>query len=278
MLILSDVIFQVVGSASLGYPDWYTPEQIDGNTAVTTKGVNIAVSQKGMVMVISAGNEGFSGIAPPGDSPYAITVGAVDEWGAVPGFSSRGPTYDGVTKPEVVALGVNAWCADFSAADQFYDLSGTSTSTPLVAGAVAQLLSVHPLWTVDQIRQALLTTASNADNPNNDIGWGIINVVAANQSSPQSTLTKLLTSKVCPNDCSGNGVCIDFACVCNIDYFSFDCSMLKSICPKQCVHGYCTEANCTCFEGFVGPFCNSTLTVSGMISLIVTVLQVTPKM
>ena len=57
--------------------------------------------------------------------------------------------------------------------------SGTSVSSPLVAGAAAVLLSANPQWTNMEIREALMMTASQADIPNNDYGYGLVNIWSA---------------------------------------------------------------------------------------------------
>ncbi|UCE07991.1 MAG: T9SS type A sorting domain-containing protein, partial [bacterium] len=60
----------------------------------------------------------------------------------------------------------------------FFD-SGTSLSTPLVAGAATILLQVHPEWSAMDVREALLSAASQHESPDNDFGWGIINTLKA---------------------------------------------------------------------------------------------------
>ena len=65
---------------------------------------------RGVVVVNSAGNEGggdFPHVIAPADGDSVIAVGAVDSLNVVAGFSSRGPTADGRTKPEVVGPGVD---------------------------------------------------------------------------------------------------------------------------------------------------------------------------
>ena len=62
--------------------------------------------------------------------------------------------------------------------------SGTSLSTPLAACAVACLAQAHPTWTVDQMRRALMSTASDfvafgQPDPLMVRGYGIINAGAA---------------------------------------------------------------------------------------------------
>ena len=170
-------------SSSLGYLDWYTYEDMDGNTALCTIAADLAVS-KGIVVVNSAGNERTCAIPPcwdyiiaPADGDSVIAVGAVDINGEIASFSSMGPTYDGRIKPDVVACGVNTFCA--SPYGGYTRVGGTSLSTPLVAGVCALLLEINPDWTPIQVREALWTTASQADHPDNLMGYGIVNASKA---------------------------------------------------------------------------------------------------
>lgn len=170
-----------VVSSSLGYIDWYTFSDMDGNTAVTTRAVERAM-YLGMTVITATGNENLNNwghIIAPADADSVVSVGAVDADGNIADFSSRGPTYDGRTKPEVVAQGVNTWLASSYATDAYGSTDGTSLSTPLVAGVAALILQAHPDWSPYQVREALIQTASLADNPNNAMGWGIVNALAA---------------------------------------------------------------------------------------------------
>jgi hypothetical protein len=99
-------------------------------------------------------------------------VGAITSTGEVTSFSSRGPTADGRTKPEVVARGELNWLAVGFGTNSFGRASGTSFSCPLIGGCAAVLLSAHPEWTPMQVREALMQSGNNKDTPNNDIGWG----------------------------------------------------------------------------------------------------------
>jgi len=165
-----------VVSSSLGYLDWYSYQDMDGNTAVTTRAADIAVS-KGVVVVNSAGNEGNSSwhyIIAPADGDSVIAVGAVDGNGVLASFSSRGPTADGRIKPDVVAMGAGVYMAGPVHATDFRVGSGTSFSCPLVAGVAALILAAHPHLTPMQVAEALRQTADRARNPGNDYGWGLI--------------------------------------------------------------------------------------------------------
>jgi subtilisin family serine protease len=141
----------------------------------------------GVVVVNAAGNErgdAWGHIIAPADGFDVIAVGAVDANRRLASFSSPGPTADGRIKPEVCAMGVRTIVAASTptSGDALYEWgSGTSYSTPQVAGAAALLLEIHPGWTVTQVRSALMSTASRASAPNNDFGSGIINATAASK-------------------------------------------------------------------------------------------------
>jgi len=172
-----------VASSSLGYADWYEFQDLDGGTAVTTRAANRAVSL-GVVVVNAAGNErgnAWNHIIAPADALDVVSVGAVTATGSLATFSSPGPSADGRTKPEVCALGVGNWIAyhQSDGSDTYSQGSGTSFSTPLVAGAAALILEAHRNWTPQQVRNALLATASRSASPDNDYGWGIVNAAQA---------------------------------------------------------------------------------------------------
>jgi hypothetical protein len=153
--------------------------------------VNQAV-QAGIVVVVAAGNAGkaadggaiLGGISSPGNSPYAITVGALNTGGTVDRsddtvatFSSRGPTaYDLAVKPDLVAPGTKiiSLQADGSFLPAMYPsihvagsgsnaymyLSGTSMAAPMVSGGVALLLQGSPNLSPAQVKFALQNGAT----------------------------------------------------------------------------------------------------------------------
>ncbi len=179
-----------VATSSLGYIDWYTRADLDGLTAVTTVAVNIA-AENGLHCCTAAGNEGHddnpatSTIIAPADGLRVLSCGAADSAGVIAGFSSDGPTADGRRKPELLARGVRTATVHPDTADTFANASGTSLSTPLLAAAVACLVQANPWWTVDQMRSALFSTASDAANPDPLFvrGFGMVDALAAFQST-----------------------------------------------------------------------------------------------
>ncbi|MCA9960148.1 MAG: S8 family serine peptidase, partial [Anaerolineales bacterium] len=80
-------------------------------------------------------------------------------------FSSRGPAGAlDVLKPDITAPGVDIWAAISNDGDAIPDygfLSGTSMSSPHNAGAVALMTAVHPDWSPQQIKSAMMSTAVN---------------------------------------------------------------------------------------------------------------------
>ena len=181
-----------IASSSLGYTDWYTWENMDGNTAVTTIAVDIATSL-GMICVTAAGNENLNNwghITAPADANAVISVGAVDNTGQIASLSSRGPSYDSRIKPEMCARGVSTACASGNGTS-YISSSGTSLSTPLVAGAAAVLLSARPSWTPMMVREALMKTASQSSTPDNDYGYGIIDIWEAINIDSTSLLSRV---------------------------------------------------------------------------------------
>ncbi len=170
-------------SSSLGYIDWYSYEDLDGDHAVTTVAVDSAAA-RGLLCVTAMGNGGPDpgSLVAPADADSCIAVGAVDSFQNVVSFSSRGPTYDGRTKPELVAMGAEVFSVDPYSSNYGY-YGGTSLATPLVAGAAALLIQARPWLTNMEVREALMSTATHAQDPNNDHGWGVPQLLRALQET-----------------------------------------------------------------------------------------------
>jgi serine protease AprX len=132
----------------------------------------------GIVVVCAGGNSGpQSGtIMSPGASRKIITVGSLDnterDFG-VADFSSRGPVL-GNYKPDLVVPGVKIISTNvFSKDKKFYTrMSGTSVSTPMVAGVVSLLLKVNPKYTPNQIKYMLVNSCISSTGDRNSEGFG----------------------------------------------------------------------------------------------------------
>ncbi|UCF39883.1 MAG: S8 family serine peptidase [Gemmatimonadota bacterium] len=175
----ADSIGVDIVTSSLAYLDFddgfsYAPEDLNGDVAVTTVAADAAVA-RGIVVVNAAGNRGpsFYTLATPADGDSVISVGAEDSLGVVQSFSSRGPTADRRLKPDLSAPGRAVYVVDPPPLGTgFLRVSGTSYSTPLIAGAVALFLELHPLLAPIQVQEALRRTGSNAAAPDSSRGWG----------------------------------------------------------------------------------------------------------
>lgn len=160
-----------------------------------------AAWQAGIVVVVAAGNDGrdnslgtngYGTITAPGNSPYVITVGAMNTVGTltstddkIASYSSKGPSsIDQVVKPDLVAPGNrimslyqgtswldatypgNAVATSVymnnsgKSVPAYFELSGTSMATPMVAGAAALMIQRNPTLTPDQVKARLMKTAT----------------------------------------------------------------------------------------------------------------------
>ena len=170
----------------------YTWRDMDGATTLVTRAANLA-AQRGMLVVNGAGNEGEqryrNTLVAPADGVNVLAAGAVGFDGLRASFSSVGPTADKPPrlKPDVMAPGVAVYAADPYGFDSYTQITGTSLSTPLVAGVVALLLEAYPEATPLQILAALRATSSQANRPDRRMGWGIVRGLAAHAYIPTIT-------------------------------------------------------------------------------------------
>jgi serine protease AprX len=155
----------------------------------------------GVVVVAAAGNggPGSGTIVTPAYDPYVVTVGSVDMNATVARsddtpafFSSRGPTVDGLSKPDVVAPGrkmvstrVSGSFLDNLFPDRvvdtyFFRLSGTSQAAAAVSGVVALMLDANQGLQPDQVKRRLMASASPVPGYDaNAVGAGLVDAYEA---------------------------------------------------------------------------------------------------
>lgn len=158
-------------NSSLGYSDGYdqpqenySPQQVDGTSSAITQAATIAVQEKGMFLVVSAGNDGnnaFELISLPADAKGVIAVGATayNRWSKQL-YSSIGPAGLSYIKPDVAC----------------YSARGTSFSAPVITGVIAGLLQAYPGATNAAVAMALKKSSHLYPYPNNFLGYGVPDV------------------------------------------------------------------------------------------------------
>jgi hypothetical protein len=146
----------------------------------------------GVIMVIAAGNDGTAEpdqlpqvATAPGANGMVIIAGAHDGNFAISSFSDRAGSF---APFYLTALGTRVRSFDHTG-DAFL-FSGTSYSTPAIAGAVAVLASAFPNLTGTQIVNLLYTSAIDAGDPGTDpvYGRGILNLARAIQPQGATSL------------------------------------------------------------------------------------------
>lgn len=166
-------------NTSLGYSLFDDPLQnysyadMDGQKARVSAAADIAAS-KGMLVVVSAGNEGQSfwgHITAPADADSVLAVGAIDSTLVHAYFSSFGPSYDGRVKPDVCAMGVKTF--GVNAAGFLTGSNGTSFSAPVITGLAACLWQANPRAGAMDILKVIQESADRFLHPDTLYGYGI---------------------------------------------------------------------------------------------------------
>ncbi|MEI7724714.1 MAG: S8 family serine peptidase [Bacteroidota bacterium] len=171
-------------NSSLGYTQFddttknHTCADMNGNSTPATKGANLAFS-KGMLIVNSAGNEGnklWKCVSAPADGFNVLAVAAVDSNGIRAVFSSVGEATRRI-KPNVASMGVNSVVS--SEIGTIIRASGTSFSSPIIAGLVACLWQAAPTWSNYLIKRSIELSGNKTMNPDSLTGYGIPDFVKA---------------------------------------------------------------------------------------------------
>jgi len=188
-------------NSSLGYYQFNDPNMnhtyadMDGKTTRVSRGANIATS-RGILVFVSAGNEGndsWKYIIAPSDAEKVIGVGAVNKDSIPANFTSFGPAFGGKTKPNVTALGWNTYL-ERSNGTLGYS-SGTSFSSPVMAGMAACLWQAFPNVSAAEVKSAIEWSAHLYEKPDSLMGFGIPDMEKAsfflmNLSSPVHEISK----------------------------------------------------------------------------------------
>ncbi|MBO0950748.1 S8 family serine peptidase [Fibrella sp. HMF5405] len=156
-------------NTSLGYAkgfsnpsENYQPAQMDGHTSLISRAAQLAADKKGMLIIVSAGNEGddrsWRIISTPADAEGVIAVGATNSrlWNRI-GYSSIGPETLAYLKPNVSC----------------FSLYGTSLAAPVITGFAACLMQANPKLTNRQVRTLIEKSSHLYPYGNNFVGYGV---------------------------------------------------------------------------------------------------------
>lgn len=157
----------------------YTPNQMNGKTTYCTN-VCQKYAEKGMILVIAAGNEGnkkeWKIISAPADAKDVISVGGVGSTSIIGGikemakggnpddftkawYSSEGPVFLEYLKPDISA----------------HSESGTSLAAPIITGLIAAMLQKDSTLSPLRVKELLQKSATLSMCPNNYVGYGVPN-------------------------------------------------------------------------------------------------------
>ena len=147
-----------------------------------------------MVLVAAAGNDGQDVDGEsyyPATSPNVITVAATDSYDGAAVFGPGGPNnaYSNYgAKIDVAAPGLNIYST--LPGNTYASWSGTSMATPHVSGLAALILSQHPAYTNEQVRQIIRASADDIGSGGWDttFGYGRINAARALQITGSATI------------------------------------------------------------------------------------------
>ena len=156
-------------NTSLGYAkgfsdpkENYMPSQMDGKTSAITKAAQIASDKKGIMIIVSAGNEGddkgWGIVSAPADAKGVLSIGATNSklWNRI-GYSSIGPEFLSYVKPNVSC----------------FSLYGTSLSAPVITGFAACLIQANPKLTNKELIDLIEKSAHLYPYGNNYVGYGV---------------------------------------------------------------------------------------------------------
>lgn len=155
---------------------------------------SLLIDEYGVLPIVAIGNENHGNTSSPGNTPNALSVGAVEKTtggtidvtffssGASLVFPGEAPN-ELVTKPDVAAPGAQVYSCippekRPDGTHEFTYMDGTSMATPHVAGVAALLMAAKPTAPVSAIAAALKETALHpggvALRPDNRWGYGMI--------------------------------------------------------------------------------------------------------
>lgn len=186
-------------NTSLGYSldfddpnENYKPEEMNGKTSKITQMAQLASKEKGILVIVSAGNEGLGSwkvLSAPADAQGVLSVGATTSRQMKASYSSKGTEILPYLKPEVAC----------------FSMSGTSFSAPIITGFAACLMQRDSTASASEIKHLIEQSSHLYPFGNNYIGYGIPNAqkalqITENQNSINSDSIQVIEKfEVIPN-------------------------------------------------------------------------------
>ncbi|QKZ15306.1 S8 family serine peptidase [Spirosoma sp. KUDC1026] len=156
-------------NTSLGYAkgmsnprENYEPSQMDGKTSLISRAAQLAADKKGMLIIVSAGNEGddrqWRVVSTPADAKGVLAIGATNAklWNRI-GYSSIGPESLPYLKPNVSC----------------FSLYGTSLAAPIITGFAACIMQANPKLTNKEVMAIIEKSSHLYPYGNNYVGYGV---------------------------------------------------------------------------------------------------------
>lgn len=180
-------------NVSLGYTTGFDdptedhkPTEVDGKSSMLTKAITKATIEKGMLIVLSAGNEGndkkWQVLSIPADAEAALSVGATSfsDWRKT-NYSSIAPEGLDFVKPDVACFAAN----------------GTSFAAPVITGLAACIWQHDSTLSNHEVKKIIVQSAHLYQRPNNYLGYGVpdaakIKNLLTEDNSIVNTVTELM--------------------------------------------------------------------------------------
>jgi subtilisin family serine protease len=156
--------------------------------------------------IFSDGMQGVVAATGGGIGWYKHLIAGATQGDVLAYFSYRGPVDQDATKPDISAPGVNIYAASDIQDGNYAYMSGTSMATPHVTGSAALIRAVHPDWSVQEVKSALMMTATNADGVEED---GVTPWIIDDVGSGRVDLTKAALAGLTMDETYANFVAAD---------------------------------------------------------------------
>ena len=173
-------------------------------------------STKDSTNISRAKNDGYDIISTTGTAKNILTVGAIQSITTIPekasdvalsDFSSWGPTDDGRIKPDIVGVGTDLLSTSNTSNTAYTSLSGTSMSSPQVAGSLFLLqqlynrLNKNTFMRSATLKGLALHSAMDvgAVGPDYQTGWGLLDMEKAGSTLVNTDQSNLISEGTLAN-------------------------------------------------------------------------------